>query len=155
MYLYSYNTGRIVDTVIDDGRLNFTLPPMVINAQYSTAEEVLYETIHDSTIEPYCTVAPRLPPRPLSQKISEMSDKEEQDFEAQLTSKKLDGAGEYVQMNGTNKADSPRYVKAPSLANSTSKPGDSLIPATLVPSDDEGIEATAFTFEPVEDDDQT
>lgn len=124
---------------------------MVVNAQYSTAEDVLYETIHDMTIEPYDTVAPRLPPpRPLSQKLADMSYQEEQEFESQLTSKKLDG--EYIQMNGTTKADSPRYVKAPSLANSLSKTSEAIVGPTVTQDDDDGetIATTAFTFEPIE-----
>ena len=97
--------------------INFTLPPMVVNTQYSTADEVLYETINEMTVYPTYTtisdtVGPSLPPRktlenPLNCNGGPVTE---------LTTKMTTKGDEYVEMANTNtETTSPRYVPAPTF----------------------------------------
>ena len=114
--------------------IHFTLPPMVVNAQYSTADELLYEDINDFTLLPtYSTIseteAPNLPPR----RETEKSLPEESICNGELTNKMIED--EYVEMQSKKAGElSPRYVQAPTLTNSDSHVSG-------------GEEETGFNFE--------
>ncbi len=92
---------------------------MVINTQYSTADEVLYETINEMTLYPkYSTISdsvvPMLPP---PRRSSFTGKPEYLNGGSELTTKFTSKDDDYVQMTGKNDdaVQSPRYVPAPTI----------------------------------------
>ena len=92
---------------------------MIVNTQYATADEVLYESINEcgtySTIQDHIGVPDLPPPRTISDKLSDPS----LDVQDKVTDKKVDD--EYVKMSRADgkiaavEEGSPRYVPGPMM----------------------------------------